>query len=109
MEKKFVNLTYHPISLMGRDGKIRVIEPSGQIARVQFTPVVIDIVDEVPVIKIEYGEVVGLPAPQEGVYYITSATIKNAVGDTRPDVVAGYSVERVDGKPSYAKGVRVNG
>jgi hypothetical protein len=70
---------------------------------------VIDEVQGVPVIKINYGDVVGLPAPKDGIYYLVSATVKNAVGEERSDVVATYSVERVAGKPAYAKGVRVNG
>jgi hypothetical protein len=109
MEKRFKNLTYHEIAFMTQKGELISIPPSGQIARVEYTPEVIDMVGDVPVIKISYKEPVGLPEPEEGVYYIVSATVKNAVGESRPDVVAAYSVERVAGTPTHAKGVRING
>ena len=109
MGKEFVNLTHHEIVLLNRKGEMLNIPPSGQIARVQYTPVMVDEVQGVPVMKLEYGEPVGLPEPKEGVYYLVSSTVKNAVGLSRPDVVANYGIERVDGAPKYARGVRING
>jgi hypothetical protein len=109
MEKMFINLTHHNIVLRNKDGELKTIKPSGVIARVQFNIVEIDSVDGIPVVRVDYEEPVGLPEPKEGVYYIVSATVKNAVGDSRKDVVAAYSVERINGKPAYAKGVRING
>jgi len=107
--KRFVNLTYHDIVLITQDGETVTIPPSGKIARVKFEPEVIDVVDGIPVVHIKYHDPVGLPEPEDGVYYLVSSTIKNAVGEKRPDVVATYSIERVNGKPAYAKGVRING
>ncbi len=74
----FINLTPHAIVL--NDGA--VYQPSGTIARVsaQFSEVVDGFCTQT------FGDVVGLPAPQDGVYYIVSAMVFAATD--RVDVVA---------------------
>lgn len=79
---KFVNLTPHNINL--NDGT--VIEPSGQVARVSqsFTKP-----NEKNICRQEFGDVVNLPNPQEGVIYITSGIVLGAAKQQgRTDVVA---------------------
>jgi hypothetical protein len=88
---------------------IKTIKPSGVVARVQYQPVEIDNVDGIPIVQIEYNNVIGLPDEKPGVYYIVSAPVKNAVGNTRKDVVSVYSVQRIKGVPAYSRGCRVNG
>lgn len=75
---KFINCTPHAIML--NDG--RVFEPSGTIARVSssFT----DFTDDICTVK--YGELTGVPAPQEGVKFIVSAMVLAA--SERADLVA---------------------
>ena len=78
----FVNCTPHAIVL--NDG--RVFEPSGSIARVEqkITPF-----DENGIAVQSFGEVTGLPAPQEGTIYIVSAMVlPRAQAEGRDDVVA---------------------
>ena len=74
----FVNCTPHAIML--NDG--RVFEPSGVIARVSssFTNFADDIC------KVVYGDLIGVPAPKEGVKYIVSAMVLAA--SDRADLVA---------------------
>ena len=76
---KFINLTPHTINL--NNGA--AYAASGVVARVAnaHTPF-----DENGVASIEWGEVTGLPAPQEGVIYIVSALVAQAA--KRPDVVS---------------------
>ena len=89
---KFINLTPHTINLTNGTA----YAASGQVARVAnaHTPF-----DENGVASIEWGEVTGLPQPQEGVLYIVSALVAQAA--KRPDVVSPAS-----GHPNV---VRVNG
>jgi len=76
---QFVNLTPHAIVL--NDG--RVFPPSGQVARVSSTHTPFD---GDGVASLTFGEVQGLPAPQEGVFLIVSALVAGAA--KRADVVS---------------------
>jgi hypothetical protein len=89
---KFVNLTPHTINLTNG----AAYAASGQVARVSSSHTQFD---ENGVASIEWGEVTGLPAPQDGVLYIVSALVAQAA--KRPDVVSPAS-----GHPDV---VRVNG
>jgi hypothetical protein len=77
---QYINLTPHAISL--NDG--RSFAPSGTVARVSagFTTIIDDISRQ------SFGEVTGLPAPEEGVRLIVSALVLSALAGSRPDVVA---------------------
>jgi hypothetical protein len=76
---KFINLTPHEIRL--NDG--RVLPPSGTVARVSsaHSPF-----DENGVCQVNFGEIAGLPSPQDGVLYIVSGMV--AAAAKRPDVVS---------------------
>jgi len=106
--KKIINLTHHPITIMNKKGELVTIPPSGQIARADFDVIQVDEIDNIPIYEIKYKNIVGLPEPKEGVIYVVSAIMKNAVPDRR-DVVATFNVDRIDGKPTHCKGFRVNG
>ena len=76
---QFINLTPHTINITNG----AAYAASGVVARVAnaHTPF-----DADGVASIEWGEVTGLPAPQEGVLYIVSALVAQAA--KRPDVVS---------------------
>jgi hypothetical protein len=86
---KLVNLTKHPISLANEAGEIiTTIAPSGVEARVAMTPGAPEILDGIPVPVMgppSFGEVIGLPAPRDGVLYICSFPVCGAA--RRTDVV----------------------
>ena len=107
MSKKLINLTNHNINVITPDG-LKVIEPSGQIARVQYNIKTIDEINNIPIVEIVYNKVIGLPGPKPNTYYIVSSTVKNATLD-RKDVITLYGVKRKDGKPYACEGFRVNG
>jgi len=73
-----INLTPHTIKL--NNGK--TFPPSGTIARVsaKFTNVTSPelLQDEIYVYKVEYGDIEGLPEPEENVLYIVSAMVLEA-------------------------------
>ena len=90
---KLINLTPHAITVCGRE-----IPPSGQVARCAVEEEVVGMVEHpdsddqdalttsVPIIRQVFGEVTGLPERQDGVMYVVSAIVAQAVPD-RVDVV----------------------
>lgn len=93
MTKKFINCTPHVIRL--NDG--REFEPSGNVARVSTHSTDFN---EDGICKTIYGDVEGLPFPQENTFYIVSLLVFNA--SNRADIVAPATshpdVVRVDGQ-----------
>jgi len=84
---KFVNLTPHEIKIVGEDGEVRVVPPSGQIARVRSEQTVVGEVNGVPIVKTTFGDVEGLPEPQPNTVFIVSSLVAQLVPH-RDDVVA---------------------
>lgn len=90
-----VNLTPHPIVLVSDGGARATIPPSGTVARVGTTPgehlidYTVEVDSPVPILAPdEWGDVEGLPEPQEGVAYIVSALVGLAMeGSDRTDLV----------------------
>lgn len=87
---KIVNLTPHSINFVTAEGEpLMTVAPSGQLARVTAKTVNTGevTVGEVtlPVTGTTYGEVEGLPAPEEGTIYVVSSLVASRVPD-RPDV-----------------------
>lgn len=90
---KLVNLTPHKITIIppvgwvqyGNDDSDIVVEPSGMVARCAETRQVVSVVAQpqggwsIPVFRVEYGEVSGLPEPEDGVVYIVSMRLAQAV------------------------------
>ena len=98
-EIEFVNLTDHEIRL----GSGLVIPRSTQPVRVLNGrvfdgSVVIEISDEViPIYRFDpKGQIVGLPDPNPGVFYIVSPIVRKELtqrGIDRPDVFSPYAIE----------------
>lgn len=83
----FINLTPHEIVLVNQNGTISHIYPSGQVARIAIGYQGSDEVPGVAVAEVLMGQVDGLPAPQEGKFYLVSAMVAQ-VTSTRADVLA---------------------
>jgi hypothetical protein len=87
---KIVNLTPHTVNLDGKE------YPSEGIARVSMETRAIPVEGlPVPAVMQVPGEVIGLPAPAEGVVVIVSAMVANAV--MRVDVCHPAELIRDDG------------
>lgn len=84
---KLINLTPHAVVLVLPDGGTRAVEPSGSVARCAMETVQFGEAFGVPLRRASYGEVSGLPAPEEGVVYIVSALVRAAV-PARGDVAS---------------------
>lgn len=85
----FVNLTPHPINLLGYG----IIQPSGTIARCEAIRSNIGNVNGVPVFVASYGPVVGLPEPAPRTVLIVSSLVRSARSD-RTDIASPADFER---------------
>ena len=86
---KIVNLTPHALNFIGADGETVLAVPSSGVARAKQARVAIGCVETdgaaLPVCRTTYGEVEGLPEPEEGTVYVVSALTAQAVPE-RADV-----------------------
>lgn len=83
---KFVNLTPHAITLVGDFPRI---EPSGSVARLTESVEERPSIAGIPARAKVFGEIQGLPDPEDGTYYIVSALVAQvAWAQGRTDVVA---------------------
>jgi hypothetical protein len=82
---KIVNLTPHAITIVSENGDIlRKIEPSGMLARCSVRTECVGEMDGIPVTTSVFGQVEGLPEPEEGTIYIVSSLVAQRVN--RDDV-----------------------
>jgi len=96
---ELINLTPHPITIQPSDAQPITIPVSGRIARLDSTQTTDDGIAGVPVVTTRFGQVIGLPDPEEGKVYIVSSLVAQHV--RRPDVVApdtGPTAIRQDGQ-----------
>jgi hypothetical protein len=77
------NLTPHPVKV----GEV-TIAPSGMVARVSASYAECGTIEGFPVFMQEYGPVVDLPGPEDGVVLVVSAIVAAALKGSRSDVVA---------------------
>lgn len=87
---RLINLTPHPLTIWSGEAIVINQRPDGPMARCAETRTAADAVTvdghELPVSVVGFGEVTGLPAPQDGVLYVVSRATAEAVPD-RADVV----------------------
>ena len=92
-EIKFVNLTPHEVVILSQNGEnvVMRVPPSGTVARVSTKSEIICEVGGVPVRKVTYGDIEGLPEPKGDTIYIVSTIVLLALkekGIHRNDVVS---------------------
>jgi len=112
MDTRIINLTPHTVTLVC--GQLTVeIPPSGQVARVSATAQQVGSVEidgfSFPVVKTVFGDVQGLPEPQEDTVYIVSTLVLSAA-QGRNDLVApntGAAIRDADGKIVGVPGFQV--
>lgn len=84
---KLINLTPHKISFYDdNDNHIMTLLPCGVWARLVPKVKFVKRIYGIPVVKITYSEVTGLPEPQENTIYIVSQIVAQSL--RRPDVMA---------------------
>lgn len=103
-----VNLTPHPVRIYKEDtpdqvedlddGVMTVLEPSGTLARLSESVIGEDAVFtdegvEIPISAVSYAKVEGLPAPQQGVFYVVPLMTALAAAE-RDDLLVPYEQVR---------------
>ncbi len=88
----FINLTPHEIKVQVPDyetggSRILAIEPEPQPARVAAVETLVGYMYGVEISKHTFGKVENLPEPQQGVAFIVSGMVRDALKG-RPDVLA---------------------
>lgn len=84
---KIVNLTPHTVNIIDEKGNVtRSYEPSGTVARVSTVSQEVGTLDGVPVVRTSYGDVEGLPDPQNGTVYLVSLVVGQALAGKRDDI-----------------------
>jgi hypothetical protein len=84
---QIINLTPHTITVVNAENEIIRQYPSAGVARAKTIAERINEVDGIPVMATTFGDVEGLPEPQDGVTYIVSMVVAQAAR-YRADVVA---------------------
>ncbi len=86
---EIVNLTPHEITLVREDGEVMKIPPSGQVARVKVEQEVVNEINGISIVRTKFGDIEGLPEPQDGKIFIVSSLVAQAAAKLgRTDVVA---------------------
>ena len=102
-----VNLTPHAITIVLPNEQF-TIPPSGQVARVAQTSAPVTVADGIPLVKVEYGPVEGLPPVEATTLYIVSAIVRMAM-PARLDIASpGDLVRDASGQPIGCRNLVVN-
>jgi len=114
MEKKtlkLINLTSHQVSVYGDDvsqGPLAILNPDGTVARIGTENHLELTVNGIPVYVMEPGEIVGLPAPQDGVGWIVSTLVRQALAWRRDLFSPGELIRNEQGQPIGCRGLVCN-
>lgn len=96
--KKIINATPHAINVVNeRMEVVRTFMPEISV-RVSSRTEIVGIIDGIPTDRTVFGEVEGLPAPQEGTYYIVSRLVKSALPDREDLLCPGQQVRNDQGQ-----------
>lgn len=117
---ELINATPHEITIVSRNGVeqdakkqflaesveiLHRIAPSGIIPRVAMSNTPVEPLSGIPVEAVIYGEIEGLPNPEEGKYYIVSGLVAAAaVKANRVDCLAPGALVRDKNNPSAVLG-----
>ncbi len=114
---KLVNLTPHRIVIFASTDAVESsveVEPSGSVARVSATTFpkssALSAEYGFPTVRTVFGEVTGLPEYKDGIVYIVSGMVLDAVGKSQPDrcdvYAPGELLRGPDGQPRGCIGLR---
>jgi hypothetical protein len=100
----FVNLTPHELNIHTKT-EVVTLPPSGNVARISTIEIPGPEVGGIPTVATLFGDITGLPAPQEGVVLIVSGMVASAA--PREDVMSpGPLVRDEAGRPVGCRGLR---
>lgn len=98
VHEHIINATPHAVNLVNDEGDIlRTFKPEISV-RVASTCKVVDEIAGIPIDYTTFGEVEGLPEYQNGVYYIVSRLVKQALPDREDLLCPGQQVRDSAGR-----------
>lgn len=108
---EIVNLTPHTIHVYDAEGETRIATfPSAGVARVETKHSLAGMSGElqIPQFVTVYGAVEGLPEPQEGIMFVVSLLVRQALPDRMDLASPGELIRDEEGLPIGCKGLSVN-
>lgn len=106
---EFINLTPHDINVVCADESIKTFPKSGIVARCEEVRELITIIDGIPMYRVTYGDVYGVPDPAPNVWYIVSMPVRLAL-HWRDDLLSpGELIRNEAGQPIGCRGLACNG
>lgn len=95
-----INMTPHPINIVNEDGKItKTYKASGELIRLSVkTAKGEPLFDGTPTSITVFGEAEGLPSFKNGIFYIVSQLVKNALPNRLDLLVPAEMVRDEEGK-----------
>lgn len=101
-----VSLLPHVTSIVIGDS-VTFIDPSGTVARCSQTEETVGEVDGIPLTRQTFGAVTGLPAPEEGTWFLVSRMVASALPDRHDLVIPGPLVRDEKGVVVGCRGLSV--
>ena len=99
---KLINLTPHDVNILNMDGELKIKIETDGVARcsiTRFREMSIKMDDrEIRVNKTKFGNVDGLPDPQDNTWYIVSKPVAEALKHKRADLLIADQVMRDNGR-----------
>lgn len=95
---KIINATPHEVRIIKEGSATIICEPSGILPRVSQTTEVIGELDGITITKNKYGEVENLPPYENGIWYIVSAMVANAMPEREDLLIPNESVRDEHGR-----------
>ena len=78
-----LNLTPHIVVVLGADGtQVAELPPTGRVARVATTVEDAGEIAGIPVVKTRFGEIIDLPEPEDGTFFVVSSLLAGAAKET---------------------------
>ena len=96
-KKNIVNLTPHSVNIVCDNGNVITFKPSGTVARCSQKTVVIGNINNIPLTRTTFGDVVDLPDKKTDTIFIVSRLVLNACKGIRDDLVVPNDLVRDEG------------
>lgn len=102
------NCTPHALNIVGCQGDVTTLIPSGIVPRVSVTTIEVAAVGDIPLLRSIPSGLTGLPEPEEGVLLIVSALVRLACPDRHDLASPGELLRDDNGQPIGCKGLVIN-
>jgi hypothetical protein len=106
---KLVNLTPHTLHIHSYDGaEVTALPSEGSARCAVFEEQIGDVNNTIPIYATRYGEIDGLPDPQEGTAYVVSLLVRQSLPERKDLLSPGQLIRDDEGKVIGCKGLAAN-